>query len=270
MPMALDAETEPVILDPTTRVEDNSVIVGVDDSPGGRRALEWARQHTAAMGPLVAVTCPSTHRGQAGERLVGLSADARLLVVGSRGRGRVAGLFLGSTSTHCAHHSRAPVVIVPDGIDPDAAVDRVVVGVDGSENSVEAFRWALRFAPDNARIEVLFSWMTPAIARSLSGLELDRVRRSSSDFLDAVVDRVVAEEGALARLIDRRLVVGNPSEVLVTSGASWIVTGARSESGLTALLVDSPVDALAHVSGSVVVFVPPSGRGKDPGVRHVA
>lgn len=43
------------------------------------------------------------------------SADADLLVVGSKGRGSLARVVLGSVSTRCAHHSRCPVAIVPTG-----------------------------------------------------------------------------------------------------------------------------------------------------------
>jgi nucleotide-binding universal stress UspA family protein len=45
--------------------------------------------------------------------LVDASADADLLVVGSRGHGALRGLVLGSVSKQCLSHASCPVAIVP-------------------------------------------------------------------------------------------------------------------------------------------------------------
>jgi nucleotide-binding universal stress UspA family protein len=60
-------------------------------------------------------------RGRPAEALLGYAKDRpavhhpRLLVVGSLGRGGLAGLLLGSTSQRLITHTRVPVVVVPPG-----------------------------------------------------------------------------------------------------------------------------------------------------------
>lgn len=50
--------------------------------------------------------------GSPGQVLVDMSADADLLVVGSRGRSEVSGLLLGSVSQHSVHRAHCPVTVV--------------------------------------------------------------------------------------------------------------------------------------------------------------
>ena len=54
----------------------------------------------------------SVLRGYPTRMLLDAAADADLLVVGSRGRGGMVGMLLGSVSQHVVTHARCPVVIV--------------------------------------------------------------------------------------------------------------------------------------------------------------
>ncbi|MFJ2621186.1 universal stress protein [Glutamicibacter sp. NPDC087344] len=55
------------------------------------------------------------------EVLIRESEHAVLTVTGSRGRGGFAGMLLGSTSQGVLHHSKGPVMVVPDSDDPRLA-----------------------------------------------------------------------------------------------------------------------------------------------------
>ena len=66
---------------------------------------------------------PEVHRtlveGPAAATLLHLAAGADLLVVGTRGRGGVTEMVLGSVSRQCTHHAPCPVVVVPPAVRPN-------------------------------------------------------------------------------------------------------------------------------------------------------
>lgn len=71
------------------------------------QALDGAQQQF----PDVDVTCEVV-RARPGPMLVTASSDADLVVVGSRGRGGLRGLLLGSVSQDVLHHAQCPVAVV--------------------------------------------------------------------------------------------------------------------------------------------------------------
>lgn len=76
-----------------------------------KRDLEGRLAPWTARYPQVDVE-PEVARGPAAGVLVGRSRDADLVVVGSRGRGTVRGLLLGSVGQAVLHHAHCPVAVV--------------------------------------------------------------------------------------------------------------------------------------------------------------
>ena len=81
---------------------------------------------------------------QAAPLLITRSTDAQILVVGSRGLGAFQRGLLGSVSRAVAQHAHCPVAVIHGiaAIDPVSATLPVLVGVDGTANSVPALELA--------------------------------------------------------------------------------------------------------------------------------
>lgn len=125
---------------------------GVDPTVWERELQAEAGRVVAEAGSRVAALSPGTvvHRLVAPEDpralLLGLSREAAVTVVGSRGRGRVESLLLGSTSASLARHARGPVVVVRPGGPAPGEGRGVLVAVDGYDTSSAALEAAYAMA----------------------------------------------------------------------------------------------------------------------------
>lgn len=139
-------------------------------------------------------------------------------------------------------------------------MERIVVGVDGSEGSVAALRWAVAEAAlRGAVVEAVNAFHVPYVgAASVMPLMLDPKEFESS--AHAALRKVVADvdASALATPIVELVVEGPASMVLVEAGrrASMLVVGARGHGGLAGMLLGSVSRQVTEHATVPVVVVP--------------
>ena len=195
----------------------------------------------------------------AGPGLVQAAADADLLVVGARGIGGFKGLLLGSVSQHCLHHAPCPVAVVKHPT-PSTAIERIVVGIDGSTTSQRALAWALDAArAHQARVEVVHGWhpnyVTPMDAYLISSADV--LEQSAQRVLDDAVAH--ADVHGLPSPVEPMLVLGSAGRAVLDTakGADLIVVGSRQQSAAGCLFLGSTSLQVTHHAECPVVVVPP-------------
>ncbi|MEV5686169.1 universal stress protein [Streptomyces sp. NPDC052164] len=120
---------------------------------------------------------------------------------------------------------------------------RIVVGVDGSDSSIKALRWAVRQAElTGDSVEAVNSWEYPATswASMMPGMPEDFDPQALATVsLNEALKESLGAEGAAA--VSKIVVIGNPAQALLdrAKGANLLVVGARGYSGFKATLLGS-------------------------------
>lgn len=181
----------------------------------------------------------------AGRALVDASRGADLLVVGQRGRGALTGL-LGSVTHQCVHHAPCPVTVVPVEWPATRPPKRIVVGVDGSEPSSHALRWALEEAARwDGELVVAHAWNTPYPVEPwglvVTPKDRDLFERHSRDVIETMVAEAVAAGAPQVHAWTARSIedASGPALVHAAGDADLLVVGSRGRGGFAALLVGS-------------------------------
>jgi len=190
-------------------------------------------------------------------------ADVDLVVTGSRGRGGVVGLLLGSVSQELATHSPKPLVIVPAELNDWDQAGPVVVGVDGSPHSDRALSWAIAEAGiHHTHVRAVTAWTVRPISMPprYAALSAPALAEQASDVLKDAVKRVGTQPSTESSVeVETSAYAGGPAPVLLeqSRNASMLVVGRRGLGGIRGRLMGSTSHALAHRSQIPMVIVPP-------------
>jgi nucleotide-binding universal stress UspA family protein len=132
---------------------------------------------------------------------------------------------------------------------------RIVVGVDGSESSTQALRWAVRQARlTGAVVEAVICWLHPTVF-GRAPISVDRELGHIAEKALAQAVSTAAADGPPAQ-IKECVVLGNAAEVLVehASGADLLVVGSHGYGGFVGALLGSVGQhCVQHASCPVVV-----------------
>ncbi len=137
---------------------------------------------------------------------------------------------------------------------------RIVVGLDSSEESIRALRWALEEARlRDAELHLVHAYPTPELVALPAVVTLpsdDELRAAA----DEVLDQQLAKVGGAGEVsVTRTVRSGGAASVLceAAKGAELLVVGARGLGGFRGLLLGSVThQVVAHSPCPVVVTVP--------------
>ena len=139
-------------------------------------------------------------------------------------------------------------------------MQRIVVGIDGSEISQRALEWAVEEARlRGAKVTILHAWSMGFIAASAFAapvIDPAALERAAADVLETAVTSIDASDVT----VENALVCGGAAEALITAAkdADLLVVGSRGRGGFAELLLGSVSHQVCNHAPCPVVVIPPA------------
>ncbi|MFE3755873.1 universal stress protein [Nocardia tengchongensis] len=215
----------------------------------GQRIVDEASRvaRAGAPGTAVEITTEVIHEPIIGY-LLGQSRQVRAIAVGSRGLGAIRGAILGSVADAVIRHAHCPVAAIhaTAASDPLCAEKPVLVGVDGTPNSVPALE--LAFAEASSRkvgLTALHAW-TDILGSYVPLIGWEPLRAQENELLS---ERLAGFGERYPEVSVRRLLVmERPDQALLRESeyAQLVVVGSRGRGGFEGMLLGSTSSTVLH------------------------
>ncbi|MEU8033864.1 universal stress protein [Streptomyces sp. NPDC049099] len=200
------------------------------------------------------------------DALVRAGNGAFALVTGSRGRGRLKGLLLGSVGLAVSARAHCPVIVVRgDRAGLAGTHERILLGLGEADTSAEAVRFAFREAEVRGCVlDVVRAWRRPAhdrgSERTRADAPADKDADSSEEGAPAAVEaRLEAAIAEHPQVRMRRTTLEGPAgKILVdrSAAADLVIVGAQRRTGHFGLQIGRVSHALLHHAQCPVAVVP--------------
>jgi len=244
-----------------------------DPEPGptereGRRILDEQVKKIENVGGTVAQS--HLRMGGAAEEVIDLSEELKtgLIVLGSRGRGRIRRALMGSVSDSVVRHAHCPVMVVRWKAVVFPA--KILLATDGSEEAVLAAQSAADLAARTgselhvAHVGKLLSQGGVGVKQRYVGVEVDPLPPGYQEALDKESKELL--EAQLARMgeagvtvTEAHLVSGRADEEIIFLaegvGADLVVVGSRGLGGIRRARLGSVSDSVVRHTHCPVLVV---------------
>lgn len=187
--------------------------------------------------------------------------NASVLVTGSRGRGELAGLLLGSVGLAVAARAHGPVIVVRgDKAGLAGTHGRILLGAGEPATGGEAVRFAFREAEARGgTLDVVRTWRRPAHESADHPGPTDSAHRpeeQTAALLDALLADAIADH---PRVLVRRVTVEGPARKVLlhrSAAADLVIVGAQRRTGHSGLQLGRVAHTLLHHADCPVAIVP--------------
>jgi nucleotide-binding universal stress UspA family protein len=197
------------------------------------------------------VTEVHLREGDASEEIVALAAEigVGLAAVGSRGRGRIRRLLMGSVSDAVVRHVQCPVVVTR--WKPVTFPAKILLATDGSEEATLATQTAADLGErTGSELHVVHVWeISPTHYPDRYGYRAlyEEDEREARQLLEAQIDKMKATGATVAQA---HLRIGRADEEVVVLaeelGVDLIAMGGRGLGGVRRALIGSVSDSVAR------------------------